>query len=279
MRILPYISIRGNLTRVFLSIAAPITLLTPPLSAAVQYTKTVTVTLEDVETENTQTFDPGDGDTSTPVNVTDSANFWFWTVFNVRSTVSPLSYHDLGLIDTFRIEGTPLTGKLSALEVSSTSSQWVTLPTRDASASAKYTVTFDVTQSGRQANLNLAYSLNAATISWDLTSTDGSPNPVGISGSDSTIGTIDQSSLLDIGSYLLTVEIILPENSYTPGSGTSESIDYVVFEVIAVPEPSSALLMTLGLSSILLRRNRRYSKVWSSWIRDFVPAYYDTSAR
>lgn len=265
MKTSPYIRTHSLVITSALTLISLFALSAQPLSAAVQITKILDVTVGDKNETEVQTGTPEDGDSTDSTEIFEQhLSKKGIPVFLMTSATDSISYEELGVIDTFRISGAgdPLAGgPLSKLTIQSLVSGGGTPII--AGASATYTVSFDVTQAGRQANLSLGYSLNNATISWELTGTDGMASPPGINSIDSLTGTdnITQSANLDIGSYLLTIKIDLPITSRQPNTETSEAIDHVTFEVIAaVPEPSSSLLFGLGLGSMLFLRQRRNGK-------------------
>ena len=146
----------------------------------------------------------------------------------------------------------------------------------NAGGTTTVTVTFDL-QAGetKQANFELNYTLeiaqgnqNSALVEWSLVAPDMST--LGINGfdqqgaevTDYQVSTYSgpQTALLDqAGTYTLTITSEVPLQDFLNAQKTASStLDAVYFEVVAVPEPSSAALLTLALSSVLFFR-RRYN--------------------
>lgn len=143
----------------------------------------------------------------------------------------------------------------------------------NASANATFTVTFELgIGETRQANLWLDYTIeitngnqNEAAVKWELTAPDMST--IGLVSGSKTLKDVNISQSFNTGEistilnqpgpYTLTLTAELPDQQFkNTQHSASATLDAVYFEVVAVPEPSSATLLALTIGTGLLRRRR-----------------------
>ena len=110
-------------------------------------------------------------------------------------------------------------------------------------------------------SFNLTYSIiesNAdAEVSWTLNGPD--PNTTLIGGTDSTPGTnssgIQAATLSASGTYTLTITAAIPNQSFRSNRSASANLDSLTFTAILVPEPSSTIMLVVGLAGFIWRRS------------------------
>jgi hypothetical protein len=147
--------------------------------------------------------------------------------------------------------------------------------TIEAGSNTTFTVTFNLgIGEVKQANLWLNYTIdisngnqNSATVEWELKAPDTSV--LGISQADTRSNTSEDAvkdtintgalstTLNQEGTYTLTIRADIPFQEFNNAQKTaSATLDAVYFEVVTVPEPSSSLLLALGLGSCMIIRRR-----------------------
>ena len=112
-------------------------------------------------------------------------------------------------------------------------------------------------------SFNLTYSIiesNAdAEVSWTLNGPD--PNTTLIGGTASTPGSnssgIQTATLSPPGTYTLTITAAIPNQSFGSNQSASANLDSLTFTAILVPEPSSTIMLVVGLAGFIWRRSFR----------------------
>ena len=110
-------------------------------------------------------------------------------------------------------------------------------------------------------SFNLTYSIiesNAdAEVSWTLNGPD--PNTTLIGGTASTPGSnssgIQTATLSPPGTYTLTITAAIPNQSFGSNKSASANLDSLTFTAILVPEPSSTIMLVVGLAGFIWRRS------------------------
>ena len=130
------------------------------------------------------------------------------------------------------------------------------------SATATHTIEFELgVNEVVDVSFNLTYSIiesNAeAEVNWTLNGPD--PNTTAIGGTDSTPGTnssnIQTTTLSAPGTYTLTITAAIPNQSFGSNRSASANLDSLTFTAISVPEPSSTIMLVVGLTGFIWRRS------------------------
>lgn len=133
-----------------------------------------------------------------------------------------------------------------------------------ASATAVYTISFElgINEVGL-ASFDLDFSIAESNgdvqgnVSWSLTGPDPDSNSIAgnVTGTTANGTSGLQTATLDsAGIYTLTITASVPEQGFSSNTSVDASLDGLTFTLISVPEPSSILMLIVGLSGIIWRR-------------------------
>lgn len=130
-------------------------------------------------------------------------------------------------------------------------------------AIVEYTISFELAPNEiATATFDLDFSIDQtsnqdSSVVWSLAGPD--PDSTTITGNETAEVTNGSSGtqtavLNTAGIYTLTISAVVPEQDFGSNDSASASLDTLTFTVISVPEPSSLMMVAVGLVALIWRR-------------------------